>query len=134
VAKSVKLTCVLRSSHLEGHVAAQLLEGVGLFAQLRGGDRSGLGGMIPMEDARAEVWVREQDRRDAQQALGLPVDAVEDGRVSIAELGPYQGALSEAGETEGELPSDPENCPACGSPWESGFAVCWNCQHHLDPA
>ncbi|MEZ4320039.1 MAG: DUF2007 domain-containing protein [Myxococcota bacterium] len=27
--------------------------------------------------------------------------------------------------------SDPEQCPACESPWEAGFDECWSCGHAL---
>jgi hypothetical protein len=124
----------------EGHMAQQLLEAAGIDAELRGGNRAGLGGLIPFEDAQLEVWVSSDRLRDAQRALGLQVNPVADGRLSFVDgsapegglshavVGP--GALSEAG-GEPAPPTVVEQCPACGQDWEEGFEVCWSCQHVL---
>ncbi len=125
--------------HVEGHMAQQLLEGIGINAQLRGGHLSGLGGLIPFQESQVEVWVPAKDMREAQRALGIEVSPVAHGGLSIAQVSESHGGLSPAaeGDVRGAL-SEPggtaapiESCPACGEDWEPGFEVCWSCQHAL---
>lgn len=76
------------------------LERNGIQALLRGG-LTGLGGEIPVDDARASVWVRREDEERALDAVRA-----------------FEGPV---------LVHPRWACPDCGEDNEPNFGSCWNC-------
>ena len=116
---------------LEAELVRSSLQAAGIPAQVLS---AGLPGASPI-DARHRVLVPDAFAEEADELLGnnLRRDAL--GRLSLFDPDDEEGRLSL---TEGdralslaEARPEPDACPACGSPWEPGFEVCWNCQHEL---
>lgn len=83
----------------ECHLIRSLLTREGIESRLKGEFRAGVGGEIPLNDARAEVLVAAHDEHPA---LAL---------------------IERAGDNVG-----PDRCcPACGEPNPPAFELCWSC-------
>ncbi len=87
----------------ECHLIRSLLTRERIESRLKGEFRAGVGGEIPLDDARAEVLV---ESREEGRALAI---------------------IAEAGRVEG-----PDvDCPGCQEPNPANFELCWSCGDEL---
>jgi hypothetical protein len=97
---------VLAARHdAEATLARDALQSHGIRVELRHRWLAGMGGEIPVADARIGVMAPIQDAARAMQILA-DIDAEADG--------------------------PPRTCAACGEQSPSGFEVCWSCQTPFD--